>query len=122
MFTYDTIKGELCLIECWEDDGFEERYQDGDRDLMWIDRVHSNEYGNIENYIDQKFSDIDDTIFVEIHACRSTTVTRYEQKDPEYDLYPDHIMIEEIGDDCLGGGSYIWKNGKLFNTYEVIEQ
>ena len=121
MFTYDTEKGELCLIECWQDDDYEERYLDGDRDLIWIDRVHSNEFGTIKNYISEKFADISDKIYIEIHACRSTTVTRYEQKDEYFGLYPDNIMIEEIGDDCLGGGSYIWKDGKLFNTYEAIE-
>ena len=121
MFTYNTEKGELCLIECWQDDDYEERYEDGDRDLMWIDRHHSNEFGTIENYISEKFADISDTIYIEIHACRSTTVTRFEQKDEYFGLYPDNIMIEEIGDDCLGGGSYIWKDGKLSTTYEAIE-
>ena len=121
MFTYNTEKGELCLIECWQDEDYEERYEDGDLDLMWIDRVHSNEYGTIENYITQKFADIDDTIYIEIHACRSTTVTRFEQKDEEYGIYPDNIMIEDMGDDCMGGGSYVFRNGKFFNASEAIE-
>lgn len=122
MFTYNTEKGELCLIECWQDEDYEERYEDGDLDLMWIDRVHSNEYGNIENYISEKFADIDDTIYIEIHAIRSTTVTRFEQKDEEYGEYPDNIMIEDMGDDCMGGGSYVFRNGKLSSAYEAIEQ
>ena len=53
MFTYDTQKGELCQIECWADEDREERYLDGDHDLIWIDRHHTNKYGNIENYISQ---------------------------------------------------------------------
>ena len=117
MFTYNTIKGELCLIECWQDDDYEERYEDGDRDLIWIDRHHSNEYGSIDNYVTQKFSDISDTVFIEVHALRSTEITRYEPKDEEYDLFTDNIAIEEMGDDCLGGGSYIWKDGKFSNRY-----
>ena len=122
MFTYNTEKGELCLIECWQDEDYEERYEDGDLDLMWIDRVHSNEFGTIENYISEKFADIDDTIYIEIHAIRSTTVTRFEQKDEEYGEYPDNIMIEDMGDDCMGGGSYVFRNGKLSSAYEAIEQ
>ena len=54
MFTYDTEKGELCQIECWADEDREERYEDGDNDLIWIDRHHSNEYGDIENYISKR--------------------------------------------------------------------
>ena len=122
MFTYNTEKGELCLIECWQDEDYEERYEDGDRDLIWIDRVHGNEFGTIENYISEKFADIDDTIYIEIHAIRSTAVTRFEQKDEEYGDYSDNIMIEDMGDDCMGGGSYIWKDGKLSSAYEAIEQ
>ena len=119
MFQYDTQKGELCLIECWEDDEFQERYEDGDHDLIWIDRHHSNEYGDIENYISQKMTDISDTIWTGIRACRSTTVTRYEQKDEYFDVFPDNIaVIDEFGDDCLGGGTYLWKDGKLKLAYE----
>ena len=56
-------------------------------------------------------------MFIDVRALRSTTVTRYEQKDEEYDLFPDNIAIEEMADDCLGGGTYLWKNGKLDNPY-----
>ena len=120
MFTYDTIKGELCLVECWMDEDCEERYEDGDKDLIWIDRHHTNEYGDIENYITQKFADISDTVWIYIHAVRSTTVTRYEQKDEEYDSFTDNISIEEMADDCLGGGTYLWENGKLSNPYGYV--
>ena len=113
MFTYDTIKGELCQIECWADEDREERYEDGDKDLIWIDRHHTNEYGDIENYISKKFADVSDTVFIDVRALRSTTVTRYEQKDEYYGLFPDNIAIDELGDDCLGGNDYIWENGKL---------
>ena len=81
MFVYNTIKGELCLVECWMDEDYSERYEDGGRDLIWIDRHHTNEFGDIENYMSQKFADISDTIWIEVHALRSTEVTRYEQKD-----------------------------------------
>ena len=113
MFTYNTIKGELCLVECWMDEDYEERYEDGDRDLIWIDRHHTNEFGDIENYMSQKFADVSDTIWIEVHALRSTEITRYEQKDEYYGLFPDNISIEEMGDDCLGGNSYVWENSKL---------
>ena len=113
MFTYDTEKGELCQIECWADEDREERYEDGDQDLIWIDRHHTNKYGDIENYISQKFADIGDTVFIDVRALRSTTVTRYEQKDEYYGLFPDNISIDELGDDCLGGNDYIWEKGKL---------
>ena len=103
MFVYNTIKGELCLVECWMDEDYSERYEDGERDLIWIDRHHTNEFGDIENYMSQKFADISDTIWIEVHALRSTEVTRYEQKDEYY----------EMGDDCLGGDSYVWENNKL---------
>ena len=118
-FEFDTEKGELCTIECWVDEDYEDRYQDGDRDLIWIDRIHSNEYGDIENYIAEKFADISDTVYIEIHACRSSTVTRYEQKDEYYGLFPNNISIDEIGDDCLGGGSYIWQDGELNSRYSL---
>ena len=52
MFTYETQKGELCQIECWADEDREERFEDGDKDLIWIDRHHSNEYGDIANPFD----------------------------------------------------------------------
>ena len=113
MFTYDTEKGELCQIECWADEDREERYEDGDKDLIWIDRHHSNEYGDIENYISKKFADVSDTVFIDVRALRSTTVTRFEQKDEYFGVYPDNIAIDEFGDDCLGGNDYIWENGKL---------
>ena len=77
MFVYNTIKGELCLVECWMDEDYSERYEDGGRDLIWIDRHHTNEFGDIENYMSQKFADISDTIWIEVHALRSTEVTRY---------------------------------------------
>ena len=118
MFKYNTVKGELCLVECWQDEDCEERYKDGDRDLIWIDRHHTNEYGNIEKYITQKFADNSDTVWIYIHALRSTEITRYEQKDEENGLYPDNIAIDDFGDDCLGGGSYLWKNNTLSNCYE----
>ena len=113
MFTYDTIKGELCQIECWQDEDREERYNDGDSDLIWIDRHHSNEYGDIENYISKKFADVSDTVFIDVNAIRSTTVTRYEQKDEDYGCYDDNILIEEMAESCLGGGTYMWEDGKL---------
>ena len=118
MFKYNTVKGELCLVECWQDEDYEERYEDGDRDLIWIDRHRSNEYGDIENYITKKFADLNETIYIEIHALRSTEITRYEPKDEEHGLFPDNLAIDEMGDDCLGGGSYIWKNNTLSNRYE----
>ena len=118
-FEFDTDKGELCTVECWQDEDHEERYQDGDRDLIWIDRIHSNQYGDIESYISAKFTDISDTIYIEIHACRSSTVIRYEQKDEYYGLFPNNISIDEIGDDCLGGGSYIWQDGQLNSRYSL---
>jgi len=33
-------------------------------------------------------------------------------------LFPDNLAIDEMGDDCLGGGSYLWKNNTLSNSYE----
>ena len=113
MFTYDTQKGELCLIECWADEEREERYLDGNHDLIWIDRHHTNEYGDVENYISQKFADIGDTIFIDVRAFRPTTVTRYEQKDEYYGLFPDNMASDEFGEDCLGGDDYIWEKGEL---------
>ena len=113
MFTYETQKGELCQIECWADEYREERYEDGGRDLIWIDRHHTNEYGDIENYISQKFADVSDTVWIDVRALRSTEVTRYEQKDEYFGLFPDNIMIEELGDDCLGGSEYMWEKGEL---------
>ena len=116
---FDTEKGELFIVECWIDDDFEDRYVDGDCDLIWIDRIHSNQYGDIENFIAEKFAGIGDTVYIEIHACRSSTVTRYEQKDEYYGLFPNNISIDEIGDDCLGGGSYIWQDGELNSRYSL---
>ena len=113
MFTYETQKGELCQIECWADEDREEIYEDGGRDLIWIDRHHTNEYGDIENYISQKFADVSDTVWIDVRALRSTEVTRYEQKDEYFGLFPDNIMIEELGDDCLGGAEYMWEKGEL---------
>jgi hypothetical protein len=52
-------------------------------------------------------------VFIDVRALRSTTVTRYEQKDEYFNLFPDNIAIDELGDDCLGGNDYIWENGKL---------
>ena len=121
MLQFETEKGELNLLECWIDEDYSERYEDGERDLIWIDRIHEDKYETIDEFVEEKFAGISDTIYIEIHACRSTEVTRYEPKDEEYDLFPDNIMIEEIGDDCLGGGSYIWKDGKLSTTYEEVE-
>ena len=116
-FNFDTEKGELCIVECWMDDDYEERYEDGDRDLIWIDRTHSNEFGDIENFIAKKFADITDTVYIEIHACRSSTVTVFEKNDEYYGLFPNNISVDEIGDDCLGGGSYIWQDGELNSRY-----
>ena len=113
MLQFETEKGELCLVECWMDEDYEERYEDGDHDLIWIDRHHSNKYGDIENYISQKFADIGDTVYIDVRALRSTTVIRYEQKDEYYGLFPDNIAIDELGDDCLGGNEYIWEKGEL---------
>ncbi len=118
-FEFDTEKGELCTIECWQDEDREERYQDGGRDLIWIDRIHSNQYGDIESYISAKFADISDTIYIDIHACRSSTVIVYEKGDEFYDVYLNNISIEEIGDDCLGGGEYVWKTNQLINRYSL---
>ena len=118
MFKYNTVKGELCLVECWKDEDYEERYEDGGRDLIWIDRHHSNKYGDIENYITEKLTDLSDTVYIEIHAIRSTEITRYEPGDEEFKWYEDGLSIEDMGDDCLGGGSYIWKNNTLSNRYE----
>jgi hypothetical protein len=120
MFTYNTEKGELCLIECWQDADYEERYEDGGRDLMWIDRHHSNEFGNIENYISEKFADISDTIYIEIHAIRASDVTVFEEGDEYYDLFPNNISIDDMGDDCMGGGSYVFRDGKFSSTSEPI--
>ena len=83
------------------------------------DTQHSNQYGDIENFIAEKFAGIGDTVYIEIHACRSSTVTRYEQKDEYYGLFPNNISIDEIGDDCLGGGSYIWQDGELNSRYSL---
>ena len=113
MFTYDTEKGELCQIECWADEDREERYLDGDHDLIWIDRHHTDKYGDIENYISQKFADIGDTVFIDVRALRSSDVTVFEEGDEYYGLFPDNIAIDELGDDCLGGNDYIWEQGKL---------
>ena len=76
-------------------------------------RHHSNEYGDIENYISKKFADVSDTVFIDVNAIRSTTVTRYEQKDEDYGCYDDNILIEEMAESCLGGGTYMWEDGKL---------
>ena len=40
MLQFATEKGELNLLECWIDEDYSERYEDGERDLIWIDRIH----------------------------------------------------------------------------------
>lgn len=116
---FDTEKGELCTVECWQDEDYEERYEDGDRDLIWIDRIHEPLYDNIDNFITQKFADITDTVYIELHACRSSTVTVFEKGDEEFGLFGNDISVDEIGDDCLGGGSYIWQDGQLNSRYSL---
>ena len=113
MKTFETEKGELCLVECWMDEDYEERYEDGEKDLLWIDRIHGEEYASIEAFMTEKLTGISDTIWIELHATRSTDVTIFEEGDEYYGLFPNNISIEEIGDDCLGGDSYVWENGSI---------
>ena len=113
MLQFETEKGELCLVECWMDEDYEERYEDGEKDSLWIDRIHGEEYASIEAFMTEKLTGISDTIWVELHATRSTDVTIFEEGDEYYDLFPDNISIEEMGDDCLGGNSYVWENGSI---------
>ena len=113
MLQFETEKGELNLLECWIDEDYSERYEDGERDLIWIDRIHEDKYETIDEFVEEKFAGISDTIYIEIHAIRNTDVTVFEEGDEYYDLFPDNISIEEMGDDCLGGNSYVWENSKL---------
>ena len=48
MLQFETEKGELCLVECWMDEDYEERYEDGEKDSLWIDRIHGEKYDSIE--------------------------------------------------------------------------
>ena len=113
MLQFETEKGELCLVECWMDEDYEERYEDGEKDSLWIDRIHGEKYDSIEAFMTEKFTGISDTIWIELHATRSTDVTLFEEGDEYYGLFPNNISIEEIGDDCLGGDSYVWENGSI---------
>ena len=116
---FDTEKGELCQIECWQDEDREERYEDGDLDLIWIDRIHEPLYGNVENFIAEKYADISDSVWIDVRACRSSTVTVFEKGDEEFGLFGNDISVDEIGDDCLGGNDYLWHNCKLISRYSL---
>ena len=114
-YKFQTVKGELYIIELYRDEDLEERYDDGDRDLIWIDRIHETEYDEIENFIKTKLADIDNTLIVNCNAIRSSDVTIFEQGDEYYDLFPGGISVDDMGDSCLGGETYVWTGDNLFS-------
>lgn len=120
MIEFDTEKGELITVELWQDEDRDERYQDGGRDMIWIDRINVEQFDCVDDFIISKLSDISDTVYVDVRACRSSTVVQYEPGDEFYGVFINNISIEEIGDDCLGGGEYIWTDGKLVNRYSMV--
>ena len=85
MLQFETEKGELNLIECWIDEDYSERYEDGERDLIWIDRIHEDKYETIDEFVEEKFAGISDTIYIEIHAIRLLS-DRFEEGD-EYMIF-----------------------------------
>ena len=111
---FETEKGELCTIELYRDEELMERYDDGDRDLIWIDRIHMEEYKSIENFIKTKLADIDNTLIVNVNALRPSEVTVFSEGDDYYDLFPGGISVDELGDSCLGGDTYLWTGDNLF--------
>ena len=111
---FETEKGELCTIELYRDEELMERYDDGDSDLIWIDRIHMEQYESIENFIRTKLADIDNTLVVNVNALRPSEVTVFSEGDDYYDLFPDGISVDELGDSCLGGDTYLWTGDNLF--------
>ena len=109
-----TEKGELCTIELYRDEELMERYDDGDRDLIWIDRIHMDQYDSIEDFIRSKLGGIDNTLVVNVNALRPSNVTVFEGGDDYYDLFPGGISVDDMGDSCLGGETYVWTGDNLF--------
>lgn len=116
MTVIDTEKGELCTIELYLDEDYDERYFDGDIDTFWIDRFHGESYDTIEDFIVEhlQLNDVNEKVFINMNACRSSTIVM----DPEYD---QGFYIEEIGDSCLGGEEYVWDGNILSERTFTLE-
>ena len=89
---------------------------------MWIDRITAMNMATLRITSLKSFLTLMTQSTLRFMQFVLLTVTRFEQKDEEYGEYPDNIMIEDMGDNCMGGGSYVGKNGKLSSAYEAIEQ
>ena len=106
MTVINTEKGELCTIELFIDEDYDERYDDGESDFNWIDRFQAEQYDTIEDYISEQLIklEVKEQVFVNMNALRSSVIVTEE--DGSY-------YVEESGDSCLGGEEYVWDGNIL---------
>jgi hypothetical protein len=108
MTVVNTEKGELCTIELYLDEDYDERYGDGEVDFNWIDRFQAEQYDTIEDYIVEQLikNEVKEKVFIDMQALRSSTIVL----DSEY---AGGYYIEEWGDSCMGGDVYVWDGNTL---------
>ena len=108
MTVVNTEKGELCTIELFIDEDYDERYDDGEADFNWIDRFQANSYDNIEDYIVEQLikNEVKEKVFIDMQALRSSIIVL----DADYE---GGYYIEETGESCMGGEEYIWDGNTL---------
>ena len=110
--TINTEKGELCTIELYVDEDYDERYDDGDSDFNWVDRFHMDKYDTVEDFIVEQLikNEVKERVFIDMQALRSSTLVL----DDEYD---GGWYIEETGESCMGSEEYVWENNTLKTRY-----
>ena len=103
-----TEKAELCTIELFIDEDYDERYEDGDLDFNWIDRFQAESYDTIEDYIVEQLvkKQVEDKVFIDMQALRSSTIVLDDEYEGGY-------YIEETGESCMGGDEYVWDGNTL---------
>lgn len=114
MTVLNTEKGELCTIELFIDEDYDERYEDGDLDFNWIDRFQAESYDTIEDYIVEQLikNEVKEQVFINMNALRSSVIVLDQDYDQGY-------YIEEFGDSCMGGDEYVWDGNTLEKRWMI---
>ena len=110
--TIECEKGEFVTIEFFLDEDQEERFEDGDLDFYYVDRLALSESIEEAIYDTLSYNKVTEKVYVFATARRYATI----EVDDEGDLEG----VVDYGDGCMGGDDYVY-DGETLHSGEYYD-